>query len=173
MQVATVMAGAATGSSLLLLDAALDSNNPEGIFAILGIPPVEYGNIVTMMYLKVALSDFLTLFSCRTQGQPFWSLRPGKPLMFAICLSITISTVLALWWPEGSLDGLPVKGLAVSGYTWMAVWIWTYCIAWWVVQDALKVFVVWALSKYDILPDPRPELPSRQKTQEVGDYADA
>ena len=129
MQVATVMAGAATGSSLLLLDAALDSNNPEGLFASLGIPPVEYGNIITMMYLKVALSDFLTLFSCRTQGQPFWSLRPGKPLMFAICLSITISTVLALWWPEGSLDGLPVKGLAVSGYTWMAVWIWTYCIA--------------------------------------------
>ena len=65
--VSTVMGGVAMGSSLLLLHAALDSNNPSGYFAHFGFPPLEYGKIITMIYLKVALSDFLTLFSCRTQ----------------------------------------------------------------------------------------------------------
>jgi hypothetical protein len=32
--------------------AALDSNNPSGVFAGMGLPPMEYGKIVTMIYLK-------------------------------------------------------------------------------------------------------------------------
>lgn len=107
--VASVMAAVAMGSSLLLLGAALDSNNPNGIFAGLGIPPVEYGKIITMIYLKVSLSDFLTLFSCRTQESPFWGVPPGKPLLLAVSVSLTISTLLATFWPEGNLDGLPVS----------------------------------------------------------------
>jgi len=51
--VATVMGGVAMGSSLLLLGAALDSNNPSGIFAGMNLPPMEYGKIVCMVYLKV------------------------------------------------------------------------------------------------------------------------
>jgi hypothetical protein len=43
----------ACSSSLLLLWGGLDSNNPDGLFAGLGIPPLEYGKIVTMIYLKV------------------------------------------------------------------------------------------------------------------------
>jgi len=139
--VASVMAAVAMGSSLLLLGAALDSNNPSGTFAQLGLPPMEYGKIVTMIYLKVSLSDFLTLFSCRTQECPFWAMLPGKPLLGAVTVSLTISTLLATFWPEGSLDGLPVKGLAVGEYTMMLAWIWMYCILWWFVQDALKVYV--------------------------------
>jgi H+-transporting ATPase len=111
--VAVVMAAVAMGSSLLLLGAALDSNNPEGTFAQIGIPPMEYGKIVTMIYLKVSLSDFLTLFSCRTQELPFWAVRPGKPLMVAVGVSLGISTLLATFWPEGNLDGLPVSIICV------------------------------------------------------------
>ena len=107
--VGSVMAAVAMGSSLLLLGAALDSNNPDGIFAQLGIPPMEYGKIITMIYLKVSLSDFLTLFSCRTQDGFFWSVRPGLPLLAAVFVSLTISTLLATFWPEGNLDGLPVS----------------------------------------------------------------
>ena len=31
----------------------MDSNNPNGVFAGMGIPPLEYGKIITMMFLKV------------------------------------------------------------------------------------------------------------------------
>ena len=136
---ATVLAGVAMGSSLLLLGAALDSNSPSGIFSQLGIPPMEYGKIITMIYLKVSLSDFLTLFSCRTQESPFWSIQPGKPLLIAVTISLSVSTILASFWPEGTLDGLPVKGLALGEYKMMTVWVAIYCIIWWFVQDFLKV----------------------------------
>ena len=83
----------------------------------MGLPPVEYGQIITLIYLKVSLSDFLTLFSCRTQEGFFWTVKPGKPLMAAVFVSLTISTFLASYWPKGTLDGLPVMGLALGGYT--------------------------------------------------------
>ncbi len=31
----------------------MDSYNPNGVLAGLGIPPLEYGKIITMMLLKV------------------------------------------------------------------------------------------------------------------------
>jgi H+-transporting ATPase len=151
--VAIVMGGVAMGSSLLLLAAALDSNNPSGIFAGMGLPPMEYGKIVCMIYLKVALSDFLTLFSCRTQLGPFWTVKPGVPLMIAVMVSLVISTFLASYWPEGELDGLPVKGLALGQYTLMPLWIWIYCILWWFIQDFSKVSTFWFLNHYNIFPN--------------------
>ena len=151
--VATVMGGVAMGSSLLLLAAALDSNNPAGIFAGLGLPPMEYGKIICMIYLKVSLSDFLTLFSCRTQEGFFWSVRPGKPLLGAVFISLTISTFLASFWPEGLLDGLPVKGLSLGGYKNMPLWIWIYCIIWWFIQDILKVGTIWVLNHFKLFPN--------------------
>ena len=38
------------------------------------------------------------------------------------------------FWPEGQLDGLPVKGLALGDYTLMPLWIWIYCLIWWFIQ---------------------------------------
>ena len=54
--VAIVMGFGTMGSSLLLLAASL-LHNPNGIFAGMGLPSMEYGKIVRMIYLKVALSD--------------------------------------------------------------------------------------------------------------------
>jgi H+-transporting ATPase len=93
--------------SLLLLAAGLDSNNPNGIFAGLGLPPLEYGKIVTSIFLQVSVSVFLTLFSCRTQDGFFWTVKPGKPLLAAVNISLIISSFLASFWPKGTLDGLP------------------------------------------------------------------
>ena len=50
--------GTAMGSSLLILSAALDSNNPDGIFAGLDLPPMEYGKIICLIYLQVNSSIF-------------------------------------------------------------------------------------------------------------------
>jgi hypothetical protein len=43
------MGGVALAASLLLLAASLDSNNPAGIFAGLGLPPMEYGKIICII----------------------------------------------------------------------------------------------------------------------------
>ncbi len=69
--------------------------NAASVGAISRMPPVEYGQIITLIYLKVSLSDFLTLFSCRTQESFFWTIEPGKPLMAAVFVSLTISTFLS------------------------------------------------------------------------------
>ena len=53
----SVHGAVACSSSLLLLWGGLDSNNPDGFFAGIGIPPLEYGKIVTMIYLKVLVTS--------------------------------------------------------------------------------------------------------------------
>lgn len=95
-------------------------------------PPQPYGKLVNMIYLKVSLSDFLTLFSARTEG-PFWSMRPGKLLLGAALVALSLSTCLACVWPEGTLDHVPVEGLARTGgddYTLWPLWIWIFCVFW-------------------------------------------
>jgi H+-transporting ATPase len=112
-----------------------------GLFATIGIPPIEYGKVVTSIYLKVSLSDFLTLFSARTQGEFFWSVTPSVVLSSAAGPSLMISTILACVWPEGLLDGLPVMGLAMGQYRLLPLWIWMYCILCWFIQDGFKVSI--------------------------------
>ena len=60
---------------------------------------------------------------------------PPSPILFtAATCSLIISTFLASFWPDGDLDGLPVKGLALGDYTLWPLWVWIYCLCWWVIQ---------------------------------------
>ena len=144
--VSSVLGAVACTSSLLLLWAALDSNNPDGLFATIGIPPLEYGKIVTSIYLKVSLSNFLTLFSARTQEDFFWAHRPGDVLLFAATFSLAVSTILACWWPEGTLDRIAVMGLARGNYKLMPLWIWLYSLFCWFIQDSTKIICIYTLN---------------------------
>ena len=67
-----VLGAVACGSSLLLLWAALDSGTPGSLFAQLGLPPMPYGKITTMVYLKVRAGSGL-----RHPGQPVCSAGPA------------------------------------------------------------------------------------------------
>ncbi len=51
--ISLVLGAVACGSSLLLLWCALDSWNTSGLFARWGLPPMPYGKITTLIYLKV------------------------------------------------------------------------------------------------------------------------
>jgi H+-transporting ATPase len=64
--IGSVLALVACASSLLLLYLLLDSWSTNGLFHQWDIPGLSYGQITTSIYLKVSLSDFLTLFSART-----------------------------------------------------------------------------------------------------------
>ncbi|GFR41407.1 hypothetical protein Agub_g2090 [Astrephomene gubernaculifera] len=148
--VSIVLGGVACGSSILLLWAALDSWNPDGIFQKWGMGSMPYGKITTMIYLKVSVSDFLTLFSARTHDGWFWSARPSPILLIAGILALSISTVLACVWPTGHTDNTPCEGLAYGDYTLMPLWIWIYCIFWWFVQDGMKVGAYWIMHRFNL-----------------------
>ena len=146
----------ACGSSLLLLWAALDSHNPNGVFAGLQIPPIEYAKITTLIYLKVSITDFLTLFSARTLEGLFFSSRPSVILLTAAVFSLSLSTVLASAWPSGILDSVQIQGLALSSennthnYTLLPLWTWIYCIFFWFVQDICKVVANKVMRRYNL-----------------------
>lgn len=148
--ISSVLGGVAFGSSMLLLWGALDSCSDGSMFSAFGLPCIEYGQVITMIYLKVSLSDFLTLFSARTHEKFFFGSMPSWLLLGAGCVALTISTVLACIWPKGTLDDIPIEGLARGSYQLWAIWVWLYCIVWWFVQDAFKVFFYWFLFKFDI-----------------------
>jgi len=165
--IATVLGAVACASSLLLLWAALDSNNPVGLFAGIGIPPIEYGKVVTSIFLKVSLSDFLTLFSARTRGEFFWAVLPSPVLLFAATFSLLISTILACVWPTGMLDRLPVMGLALGEYSLLPLWIWLYCLLCWLIQDAMKVLCIFMIESTGWL---KPKLKHRERLGDVNKH---
>lgn len=127
------------GSSLLLLQFLLDSWNPDGFFQSVGMQGVYYGQITTAIYLKVSVSDFLTLFSARTGREFFWRIPPGRKLLIGGCFALTLSSILSLVWPESTPDGIPAEGLKSNPGVFGFVWI--FCLIFWFIQDLLKVLV--------------------------------
>jgi H+-transporting ATPase len=148
--VGTVLAGVACISSLLLLYWLLDSWRKDSVFDQLGIGGISYGQITTSIFLKVAVSDFLTLFSARAGEDWFWASRPAPILMAAAGLALSVSTLLACIWPSSRPDGIPTIGLEREEPHILPVFIWLYCIVWWIIQDAAKVYTFKVLKKYDV-----------------------
>ena len=65
-------------------------------------------------------------------------------------IALTISTILACTWPSGDSDGVYAMGLGRRKPYTLALYIWLYCIVWWFIQDACKVFAFFILKKYNI-----------------------
>jgi H+-transporting ATPase len=139
--VSITIGAVACGSSLLLLFWSLDSSNPEGLFQKIGIGALDYGHVTCVMFLKVAVSDILSLFSSRTAHQFFFQRKPHKVLVICTSIALMTSTTLALTWPCTTLDDVPVCGLAYTPGNLIALWVWLYCIVVFFIQDAFKVLV--------------------------------
>jgi len=138
--VATSLGVIACLSSLILLHFCLSSWQPHGTFAGLGIGGLKYGQIVNVIFLKVAVSDILTLFSSRTSHRFFFQRKPHPVLFGCAILALCLSTTLALSWPCGTLDDVPVCGLGYhEDRQKIALWVWLYCIVVFFIQDAVKV----------------------------------
>lgn len=103
---------------------------------------MEWGELEAMLYMKISLSDFLTVFAARTRG-PFFERRPGYALACAFVFATTCSTVLSLVWPT-ALDNKDdaMKRLRVK--TCLTVWV--YNLLWFVVQDIAKVLTYHVIS---------------------------
>jgi len=120
----------ALASSVLLLSSALSSVDPSSKWRQLGLPAMSYGEIQTLIYLKISLSDYFSVFNSRTKGW-FWSRAPSVILVAAFLIATGSSTLLAVYWPFGN---------GMVGISWeMSGWCWVYVMVWALIQDAGKV----------------------------------
>ena len=123
--VSSVLAAVPLAGSLLALWGALDSHSTSGLFAALRLPPMPYEKVETLMYLLISTCSFLTLFSARERGFFFESM-PAPILLAASATSLTVTTLLASFWPKGVITGLPMLGLALpddaSDYRLWPLW---------------------------------------------------
>jgi H+-transporting ATPase len=149
--VSAALGGVACASSLLMLWQALDSWNPLSFWqASMGLPGLSYAQITSLVYLKVSISDFLTLFSARSDERWWWQNKPSGVLLGAAALACSLSTVVANVWPASSPDGIPTIGLAIRPPVYLSAYVWLYCIVCWFVQDAAKVGTYALLRKFNI-----------------------
>lgn len=148
--IGSILAGIACLSSLVLLYMLLDSWNTGSVFQLTGLGGISYGQITTSIYLKVAVSDFLTLFSARTGDDWFWSSKPAPILFGAACVALSLSTILAITWPSSYPDDIYTLGLAYHTPYLLPLYIWLYCILWWLIQDVAKVYAFKFLRHYNL-----------------------
>jgi len=95
-----------------------------------------------MMYLKVSLSDYLSLFNARTTSW-FFARKPSMIVVIAGVVSSIAATILALFWPFGSgMCGVPVK---------LAVFVWLYSLFSFIVQDVAKVITYRLLAYFEVV----------------------
>jgi H+-transporting ATPase len=95
--------------------------------------------IQTLMYLKLSVAGHLTIFVTRTRG-PFWSTRPAPVLLVAVIGTQLVATVIAVF-------GMGL--MPAIGWGWAAV-VWGYALAWFLVNDRVK------LAAYHFLDPSRP-----------------
>ena len=120
---AFILGVVACSSTLALLFLGMNSgqgDNSDVLHYLFQLPPISLKQLECLIYLKISLSDFLTVFSARTNGF-FFTLRPGNLLMLAFCMATFCSNVFAATWPFGDMEPIPASecgcgcGCVVSG----------------------------------------------------------
>jgi len=147
---AFVQAFVAMISSVNLLYILLHSWDQGSMMRQLGLGGISYGKITSSIYLKVSVSDFLTLFSARAGGDWFFMVKPAKILLVGAMFALTCSTCFAMFWPKSYPDGIQTEGLVQSPPYMLEVFVWTWSLFWWFVEDAAKVFCRWIVHKNNI-----------------------
>jgi H+-transporting ATPase len=137
--VSSVLGIVSCTSSLGLLQMILNSWDPDGFWQKLGMDGLQYGQVTTAIYLKISVSDLLTLFSARTGEYFFWQIKPAPILAAGALLALILSSILSIVWPTSEPDGIPTEGL--QGEIGVFVFVWIYCFFFWLVQDLLKVLM--------------------------------
>lgn len=95
---------------------------------------LDRAHIQTLMYLKLSVAGHLTIFLTRTRG-PFWSIPPAKILWIAVLGTQILATLIAVY-------GFFMTPL---GWGW-ALFVWGYALAWFLVNDRVKLLAYWLLS---------------------------
>merc|ERR1711937_726421 len=137
-------------SSVNLLYILLHSWEPNSLMRQLGLGGISYGKITSSIYLKVSVSDFLTLFSARAGGDWFFMVKPAPILLCGAMIALSCSTMFAMFWPKSYPDGIQTEGLVESPPYMLEVFVWCWSLSWWLAEDAAKVLCRWIVHKYNI-----------------------
>ncbi|KAA0168528.1 hypothetical protein FNF31_00408 [Cafeteria roenbergensis] len=118
---------------------------------------VTWGQAQTVMYLKVSISDFLTVFAARTRSF-FWERRPGYALAVAFVFATGASTILSIFWPQSFNDisatnaypsgGMRMLMAPLNTNSYAVITVWVYCLIWFIGQDILKVVTYYVIENY-------------------------
>ena len=150
---ACTLGGIAFVSSIILLLLGLDnmdSSKPNEFLNAFGIGAFSYGEILTVVYLKVSLSDFLTVFTARTNSW-FWSRTPGKILLAAAVIATVAATFMSVYWfldvdigngDSGSIPNMKKVSWGVAGFVWL------YNLVFFILQDVVKVIQLSVFDKF-------------------------
>merc|ERR1711988_2027447 len=147
---AFVQAFVAMISSVNLLHILLHSWDENSMMRQLGLGGISYGKITSSIYLKVSVSDFLTLFSARAGGDWFFMVKPAPILLCGAMIALSCSTMCAMFWPKSYPDGIQTEGLVRSPPYMLEVFVWSWSLTWWLAEDAAKVLCRWVVHKYNI-----------------------
>merc|ERR1711869_111738 len=147
---AFVQAFVAMISSVNLLHILLHSLDENSLMRQLGLGGISYGKITSSVYLKVAVSDFLTLFSARAGGDWFFMVKPAPILLAGGIIAVSCSTCFAMFWPKSYPDGIQTEGLEESPPYLLQVFMWSWSLSFWIAEDAAKVFCMWIVHKNNI-----------------------
>merc|ERR1712199_37884 len=137
-------------SSVNLLYILLHSWDEGSMMRQLGLGGISYGKITSSVYLKVSVSDFLTLFSARAGGDWFFMVKPAPILAIGGAFAVTCSTCFAMFWPKSYPDGIQTEGLVQSPPYMLEVFVWSWSLSWWLAEDAAKVFCRYIVHKNNI-----------------------
>ncbi len=123
------------------------------------LPRLDRAHIQTLMYLKLSVAGHLTIFLTRTRG-PFWSIRPARILWIAVLGTQIIATLIA------------VCGVFMEALPWeWALFVWGYALAWFLVNDRVKLLAYWILdhTKAGATPEARAQRKPEAKAQTPSD----
>jgi H+-transporting ATPase len=95
-------------------------------------------SIQTFIFLKLAIAGHLTIFLTRTRGR-FWSIRPSATMFWAAVTTKILATLVAVY------------GWFITPISWeLALFVWGYALAAFLVTDFLKVKIYGVLDHRDI-----------------------
>eukprot|EP00928_Gymnodinium_smaydae_P025489 TRINITY_DN20274_c0_g2_i1.p1 TRINITY_DN20274_c0_g2~~TRINITY_DN20274_c0_g2_i1.p1 ORF type:complete len:912 (+),score=213.28 TRINITY_DN20274_c0_g2_i1:128-2863(+) len=119
----------ALAGTLLLLHWALHCPDPESMWRkTFGLPELSMAQIQTVIYLKISLSDYASVFNSRCQGWMFERM-PSIVVIVAAAFAMVMATVISLKMP---LEMEKLEGKMVG-------FVWGYVLVWAVIQDVCKV----------------------------------
>jgi H+-transporting ATPase len=88
---------------------------------------LDRDTVQSLMYLKLSAAGQMTIFVTRTR-KAFWSIRPAPILLGAVVVNQTVATLIAVY------------GVLMPPLGWgLALLVWGYAIAWFLVNDRIKL----------------------------------
>jgi H+-transporting ATPase len=148
---AILLGGIAFVSSLVMLLIGLTnmpSSGGNSLLKALGFGQWTYGEVMTMIFLKICLTNFMTVYSARTKSW-FFTRLPGKFLFIATVSSMILTTIISCYWFLNVSTGGSSTIPDMKSINWsIAAYVWVCDLMVFAVQDISKVFAIKAFEHY-------------------------